>query len=82
MSIVFVDLDNFKNVNDTYGHQFGDDILVSAAKYFVDQMRQGDVVARYGGEEFVLMMPGLSKLKAKKLTGPAIEGLFRKRAYY
>jgi len=67
LSLAFIDMDNFKNINDTYGHQFGDRILVSAAQYFADKMRQSDIAARYGGEEFVLVLPGQGETESKKM---------------
>ena len=53
LSIVFADLDRFKQVNDTYGHRAGDTVLIATAKLILEVVRDTDVVARYGGEEFV-----------------------------
>ncbi|MGB5260876.1 MAG: GGDEF domain-containing protein [Gammaproteobacteria bacterium] len=58
MIVMFVDLDHFKHVNDTYGHQSGDQVLQTTARALVDGTRDEDVVARYGGEEFVVIAPG------------------------
>jgi len=58
LSFVMIDVDNFKTVNDTYGHQVGDQILVQLAKLFSTQARGSDIVCRYGGEEFLLLLPG------------------------
>jgi diguanylate cyclase (GGDEF)-like protein len=57
LSIAFIDLDHFKAVNDTYGHEVGDDVLRGVADVFRRHIRQTDVLGRYGGEEFVLVMP-------------------------
>ncbi len=57
-SVAFIDLDYFKSVNDTYGHQAGDDVLRSVAALLADQIRASDSVGRYGGEEFLLLLPG------------------------
>ena len=57
-SIIMSDIDNFKKINDTYGHQVGDVILRDIAKIFQVNCRQIDVVARYGGEEFIILLPG------------------------
>ena len=64
LSIGFVDVDHFKKVNDTYGHQGGDTVLVSMARVLAEQMRQSEFVARYGGEEFVVVFPGTSEKEA------------------
>jgi diguanylate cyclase (GGDEF)-like protein len=58
LSVVFVDLDNFKLVNDRHGHQAGDRVLVKSAQILTALARGTDLVARYGGEEFVLLLPG------------------------
>ena len=54
-SLIICDLDLFKRVNDTYGHQAGDDVIISMANVLKDSCRAGDLVARYGGEEFVML---------------------------
>lgn len=60
-SIAMVDIDKFKDVNDTYGHSEGDRALKEAGKFFKKNLRQTDVVARYGGEEFVIFFPETNK---------------------
>lgn len=57
MAVVIVDLDNFKQINDTHGHQIGDQVLEATARQLQDALRNGDVLARWGGEEFILFMP-------------------------
>lgn len=57
LSVVLVDIDRFKNINDTYGHAFGDEVLVVASRVLTDAIRGQDVVARWGGEEFILVLP-------------------------
>jgi diguanylate cyclase len=57
LSLVMVDIDHFKQFNDTYGHQFGDEVLKIVAKTLTDMVKGKDVVARYGGEEFCIIFP-------------------------
>jgi diguanylate cyclase (GGDEF)-like protein/PAS domain S-box-containing protein len=59
LCLVMMDIDHFKNVNDTYGHEAGDIILKTLANLVTAQSRQGDFVCRFGGEEFVLVMPNI-----------------------
>lgn len=59
LCVVMMDLDHFKTVNDTYGHEAGDVVLRTLANTVIKQSRQGDFVCRYGGEEFVLVMPNI-----------------------
>lgn len=67
LAVMICDIDNFKQINDAFSHQIGDDVLVSVAKLLQLQVRQTDTVARYGGEEFVLLMPQTALPEAVKL---------------
>ncbi len=58
LSLLMIDVDNFKKVNDTYGHEAGDVILKETGKIFISSCRPLDIIARYGGEEFTVMLPG------------------------
>lgn len=66
LSILLFDIDHFKPVNDTYGHQAGDYILEKIAKDFQDSMRSADVLCRYGGEEFLGILPNTNIEGAEK----------------
>lgn len=57
LACMFLDIDKFKRVNDTHGHQTGDEVLRSVAKIIQGQLRASDTIARYGGEEFVVLLP-------------------------
>jgi diguanylate cyclase (GGDEF)-like protein len=67
LSVAFIDLDNFKQVNDSFGHKVGDEILKSVADVMRSHTRQSDLLARYGGEEFVAILPGTNATGACKL---------------
>jgi diguanylate cyclase (GGDEF)-like protein len=57
LSVAFADLDSFKSINDTFGHQGGDRILQSTARLLRENTRESDLIARYGGEEFLIVLP-------------------------
>ena len=59
LTILMLDIDHFKNINDTYGHQVGDAVLQSVGNALKTSVRAGDIVCRYGGEEFILVFPGM-----------------------
>ena len=66
INIVMIDVDNFKHVNDTWGHPCGDLVLKEIARLLSDEKRDSDLLARYGGEEFLLLMNGITPEDAKK----------------
>ncbi|NRR31422.1 GGDEF domain-containing protein [Oxalobacteraceae bacterium] len=67
VSLVMIDADHFKAINDTYGHPFGDEVLRHLAHLLQQDMRPLDLMARYGGEEFVLVLDGLTRDDALKV---------------
>jgi diguanylate cyclase (GGDEF)-like protein len=66
-SVVAVDIDHFKKVNDQFGHAAGDEVLRRFAQTLTNELRQNDVLARFGGEEFLLLLPMTSSIDAKPL---------------
>lgn len=63
-SILMLDLDDFKSINDTFGHQMGDRVLQKVASYLEEEVRETDIVGRYGGEEFLIILPNTKKKEA------------------
>ncbi len=68
ISCLFLDLDHFKQVNDTHGHLTGDRALQSVANCIMPMLRQSDVLARFGGEEFTIMLPNTNQEGAKEIA--------------
>lgn len=64
VSLLLLDLDHFKRINDTYGHPFGDTVLTLFSRTASAQLRSDDIFGRYGGEEFALFLPGVSEIEA------------------
>jgi len=67
-SIILFDIDNFKKINDTYGHDVGDEVLKIIVARTFHNVKQGTPVARYGGEEFIIMLPGVSHENAMRIA--------------
>jgi len=68
LALLMVDIDFFKSVNDTLGHQAGDQVLQSVARTLAEVTRPGDVVARYGGEEFAIILPETDQASANAMA--------------
>ena len=75
LSLLFLDIDNFKGINDTRGHPEGDLVLKALANFLQTQVRQADVLCRYGGEEFVALLPQTSWTQAYLLAERLREGI-------
>ncbi|MCX5702165.1 MAG: diguanylate cyclase [Candidatus Omnitrophica bacterium] len=69
LSVIFMDIDFFKSINDVYGHQFGDLVLKQFANNLQKVVRSSDILVRYGGEEFVVILPQISIVDAMALSG-------------
>lgn len=68
LSLMMMDIDHFKSINDTYGHQSGNDILYGLARLIEKEIGDKGIIARYGGEEFVILLPNYSKQQSMKLA--------------
>jgi diguanylate cyclase (GGDEF)-like protein len=78
LAVMMLDLDRFKNVNDTFGHSVGDELLRAAGERLTGLVRKSDTVARMGGDEFVVLLPQIAKIEdATRVTQKILEA-FRK----
>lgn len=82
LSIIMIDIDHFKSVNDTYGHQAGDIVLNQTAQIISNNLRKSDIFGRYGGEEFMIISIDISKeevfILAEKIRGLIYDFKFEK----
>jgi diguanylate cyclase (GGDEF)-like protein len=67
-SCIILDIDNFKAINDTYGHPMGDEVIKATAQKIASQLRDADSVGRYGGEEFLIILPNTGAAEAKQVA--------------
>ncbi len=75
LSVVMLDIDYFKSINDVYGHEFGDLVLRQFGAYLRKMVRKYDVVVRYGGEEFVIISPGVDRSKVQVLAQRILDAI-------
>lgn len=68
LALVMLDLDQFKLLNDTFGHQGGDKVLIETAKVINELLRMGDLFGRYGGEEFAVILPNTDLVGAEEVA--------------
>jgi len=68
LALIFLDIDDFKKINDKYGHQRGDRVLKQLAKFLKSVLRKVDLIGRWGGEEFVILLLNVSKANAQRIT--------------
>ena len=80
LSVLMLDLDDFKLVNDTFGHLFGDRVLTWAAEVIRSTLRQSDIAARYGGDEFALILPETDAEEARRAAERILEA-FREQPF-
>ena len=67
-SLLIIDIDHFKRINDKYGHQAGDIVLTKVARTLEDNLRESDVISRWGGEEFLILLPSLNLQEAYRVA--------------
>ena len=67
LAVVMIDIDDFKSINDTFGHATGDEVLKGVARCARDNTREGDLVARLGGDEFALLLPNADEAQARAI---------------
>ncbi len=82
LSLLFIDIDYFKKVNDTYGHPAGDSILCAVSRLLVKLVRHSDIVARYGGEEFAVIMPETDSRGARVIAQRLRRGIGQEQITY
>lgn len=75
VSVIFIDLDNFKAVNDNYDHSEGDQVLKNVAKVLTNSVRESDVVGRYGGDEFFILLPRASNKVAETISHKILDNI-------
>ncbi|MBV7536678.1 EAL domain-containing protein [Duganella sp. sic0402] len=76
LALLFIDLDRFKNVNDTLGHHIGDELLKQVAQALLDRLREGDTLARLGGDEFIVLLEDIDNQYGASLVAEKLVQMF------
>ncbi|MEP3630674.1 MAG: diguanylate cyclase [Hyphomicrobiales bacterium] len=82
IGVLMLDLDNFKNLNDTHGHAAGDEVLIAFTKLIEDCVRGSDVVARLGGEEFAILLPDAPEVATRRIAQRIIDRTGKTKVKY
>ena len=77
IAVIFMDLDSFKNVNDTLGHEGGDELIIEAARKLTDTLRKSDTVSRFGGDEFLIMVKNIASTEDVYKIADKVMNVFR-----
>ena len=81
MSLIMLDIDRFKSINDDFGHYAGDQVIVQVADICRTQKRKSDIVARFGGEEFLILLPEAKLPAAQSVWRSGFDGASRRRIF-
>jgi diguanylate cyclase (GGDEF)-like protein len=68
LTAILLDLDNFKQINDSYGHAIGDQVLIQMAKIIREYLRQSEIIGRYGGDEFMILLPNSASAQGQRIS--------------
>jgi len=79
VGVIMLDIDNFKTINDTYGHLIGDKVIIEVASRLKKKIRSYDKIGRYGGDELLLVLPGLGRKDAKNIAERLRESVCTKK---
>ena len=71
-AVLFIDLDRFKNINDTLGHRMGDLLLIAVSERLLDSIDEGHIVSRLSGDEFVILLPNSDEVIAQRLLSVSL----------